>query len=248
MKNILTIENLHASVHDKEIIKGLNLTINSGEVHVIMGPNGAGKSTLSSCILSNKQYVKTAGRITFCGEDITHATTDVIARKGIFLSHQLPEEIEGISVFNFLKTAKSKIDGKNVYSTDFRKELMPIMSSLDMSESVLDRDLNVSFSGGEKKKCEILQLMALRPTLAILDEADSGLDTDAVKAVSKGIEMFRGEGNALLIITHSMKLLQHIPATHVHVFIDGKIVKSGDSSLAEQIDMRGYEGYKGENG
>lgn len=247
MENILNIKNLQVKAGEKEILKGLNLSINSGEVHVIMGPNGSGKSTLASAILSNKEYSKTGGNIVFCEEDITNLPTDQIAKRGIFLSHQTPEEIEGISVFNFIKTAKSKIDTKPMFFADFRKELLSKMSAIDMKEEALDRDLNVGFSGGEKKKCEILQMLMLNPKLVILDEADSGLDIDAIKAVSKGIELFRNDGNALLIITHSMKLLQNIPVSHVHVLLDGKIIKDGDFSLAKDIDKNGYSAYKGES-
>lgn len=245
MENILTINNLFASVADKEILKGVNLTINSGEVHVIMGPNGAGKSTLASCIMSNKNFNKERGNILFLGEDITHCPTDVIARKGIFLSHQSPEEIEGISVFNFIRTAKGKVSDKPILFTDLKQEINANMSKLDMKSEAIDRDLNVGFSGGEKKKCEILQLLELNPKLAILDETDSGLDIDSVKAVSKCIELFRSKDNALLIITHSMKLLENIPVTHVHVLVGGRIIKDGDYSLAVDIDKNGYNEFKG---
>ena len=210
MSNILKVENLYASAQDKGILSGLNLEINSGEVHVIMGPNGAGKSTLVHSILSHPAIKKTSGKIFFMGEDITSLSADEIARRGVFLSHQTPEEIEGISVFNFLKTAKGKITGENVPFGKFREELNSIASSIDMDASALDRDLNVGFSGGEKKKCEMLQMLSLNPKLAILDETDSGLDVDSVGAVSKSINMFRNDDNAILIITHSIKLLQYI--------------------------------------
>lgn len=246
MSSILKIENLVASVQDKEILKGLNLEINAGEVHVIMGPNGAGKSTLAHTILSNPAFNKASGKIYFLGEDITNLSTDKIARLGVFLSHQTPEEIEGISVFNFLKTARSKISSEPIYFTKFKQELMDRASSIDMKNEALDRDLNVGFSGGEKKKCEMLQMLTLNPKLAILDETDSGLDIDSINAVSKSINMFRNEDNALLIITHSMKLLKYIPVTHVHILVDGRIVKSGDYTLAEEIDKRGYKDYRGE--
>lgn len=240
MKSLLEIKNLCVSSQNKTILNGINLTINPGEVHVIMGPNGAGKSTLASSILSYPLYKK-QGTILFDGEDIISKKTDEIARKGIFLSFQTPEEIDGISVFNFIKTIKSKAQGKTVYFDELRDELKKDMKKLKFSENMLDRDLNVGFSGGEKKKNEILQMLSLSPRLAILDETDSGLDVDAIKIVSKGISLFKNENNAVLIITHSTKILQYIDVDFVHILSQGKIVKSGDFELARQVEERGYD-------
>lgn len=240
MDNLIKLQNVYASAGEKEILKGLSLTINSGEVHVIMGPNGAGKSTLANVIFNNPMYTKTSGNIEFLGEDITNLKTDEIARKGIFLSFQTPEEISGISTFNFIKTAKSKSQGKTIFLPDLKKEVEANMSELNMKSELLTRDLNVGYSGGEKKKNEILQMLELNPKLAILDETDSGLDVDAIKTVSKGISMFKNDNNAVLIITHSTKILEEIKVDYVHILIDGKIVYTGDASLSSEIERNGY--------
>lgn len=244
MEELLRIENLQTKVLDKQILKGLDLVINKGEVHVIMGPNGAGKSTLANTILSNPEYTKIAGKITFDGKDITNKKTDEIARMGIFMSFQTPEEIPGISVFNFLKTAKNKVTGKTIYGLDFKKEIEGYAQSLDMNPQLIGRDFNVGFSGGEKKKNEILQMLALSPKFVILDETDSGLDVDAIRVVSKGIDLYKNENNAVLIITHSTKILENLKVDHVHILIDGKIVKTGTMELAKEIEKNGYEAYK----
>ena len=245
MKNLLSVQNLFVSTPDREILKGVNLNVKPGEVHVIMGPNGAGKSTLANAILSNPLYRKTSGKIIFHSQDITNLSTDEIARKGVFMSFQTPEEVEGISVFNFIKTAKSKIDGKNIFFKDLQDEMQKNMKALKIKDSMLERDLNVGFSGGEKKKNEILQMLTLYPELAILDETDSGLDVDAIKLVSKGISLFKNDKNAVIIITHSTKILQYIDVDYVHVLIDGEIVKSGDRELAKEIEEKGYDSFKG---
>lgn len=244
MKNLLKIENLHVKAEEKEILKGLNLNINKGEIHVIMGPNGAGKSTLAKVILNNPEYKKTCGQITFEGEVINDLSTDKIAQKGIFMSFQSPEEIPGITTFNFLKVIKSKKESKPVKVFEFKDNVKKYMNELNMNEKLINRNLNVDFSGGEKKKNEILQMLVLNPKLAILDETDSGLDVDAIKAVSKGIEMFKSEENAILIITHNMKILQNLKVDYVHVLIDGKIVKTGDEKLINEIEKEGFEKYK----
>lgn len=203
-----------------------------------------GKSTTANAILNNPEYTKTEGKIIFDGEDITFLKTDEIARKGIFMSFQLPEEIPGVSVANFLKFAKNKITGKPVKVFEFKKELQKDMEELKINSSYLERNLNVGFSGGEKKKNEILQLLVLNPKLAILDETDSGLDVDAIRTVSKGIELFKNEKNAVLIITHNTKILNSLKPDFVHVLVDGKIVKTGKAELAKEIEENGYAKYK----
>lgn len=244
MDNLLEIKDLYVSAEEKEILKGINLTIKKGEIHVIMGPNGSGKSTTANAILNHPAYQKMAGKIFLEGEDITNCKTDEIARKGVFMSFQAPEEIPGITVTNFLKTAKSKITEKPVKLFAFKEELKKDMEELKMNPEYAERSLNVGFSGGEKKKNEILQLLMLHPKLAILDETDSGLDVDAIKTVSKGIEMFKNSENAVLIITHNTKILHNLKVDFVHVLVDGKIVKTGSAELAKEIENGGYEGYK----
>lgn len=241
---LLEIKNLHVNVEDKEILKGIDLTINKGEIHVIMGPNGSGKTTTANAILNNPLYNKLEGNINFESEDITNLKTDEIARKGVFMSFQLPEEIPGISVTNFLKSAKGKITGKPTKVFEFKDELRKYMEELKMNPEYAGRSLNVGFSGGEKKKNEILQMLVLNPKLAILDETDSGLDVDAIRTVSKGIEMFKNENNAVLIITHNTKILKSLKVDYVHILVDGKIVKTGDQSLAAEIEEEGYSKYK----
>ena len=242
---LLEIKNLHVNVEDKEILKGIDLTINKGEIHVIMGPNGSGKTTTANAILSNPLYNKVEGNINFESEDITNLKTDEIARKGVFMSFQLPEEIPGISVTNFLKSAKGKITGKPTKVFEFKDELRKYMEELKMNPEYAGRSLNVGFSGGEKKKKnEILQMLVLNPKLAILDETDSGLDVDAIRTVSKGIEMFKNENNAVLIITHNTKILKSLKVDYVHILVNGKIVKTGDQSLAAEIEEEGYSKYK----
>lgn len=241
---LLEIKNLHVNVEDKEILKGIDLTINKGEIHVIMGPNGSGKTTTANAILNNPLYNKVEGNINFESEDITNLKTDEIARKGVFMSFQLPEEIPGISVTNFLKSAKGKITGKPIKVFEFKDELRKYMEELKMNPEYAERSLNVGFSGGEKKKNEILQMLVLNPKLAILDETDSGLDVDAIRTVSKGIEMFKNENNAVLIITHNTKILKSLKVDYVHILVNGKIVKTGDQSLAAEIEEEGYSKYK----
>lgn len=241
---LLEIKNLHVNVEDKEILKGIDLTINKGEIHVIMGPNGSGKTTTANAILSNPLYNKVEGNINFESEDITNLKTDEIARKGVFMSFQLPEEIPGISVSNFLKSAKGKITGKPIKVFEFKDELRKYMEELKMNPEYAGRSLNVGFSGGEKKKNEILQMLVLNPKLAILDETDSGLDVDAIRTVSKGIEMFKNENNAVLIITHNTKIIKSLKVDYVHILVNGKIVKTGNQSLAAEIEEEGYSKYK----
>lgn len=239
-KDLLTVENLHASVEDKEILKGINLRVKPGEVHVIMGPNGAGKSTLANVLMGDPRYSVNNGKIYFDNEDITDEKPDARARKGMFLSFQAPEEISGITVENFLRAAKSAYTGKEVQLLSFRKELKSKMQELDMDESYASRYLNVGFSGGEKKKSEILQLSVLNPKLAILDETDSGLDVDAVKTISESLLKYKNESNAVIIITHITRILQSIPVDYVHILAEGTIVRTSDSSLVEEISQKGF--------
>ena len=241
---LLEIKDLYVKAEEKEILKGINLKINKGEIHVIMGPNGSGKTTTANAILNNPMYVKEKGSIIFEEEDITNLKTDEIARKGIFMSFQLPEEIPGISVTNFLKYAKNKVTGKPVKIFEFKDELKKYMENLNMDSKNMERSLNVGFSGGEKKKNEILQMLVLNPKLAILDETDSGLDVDAIKTVSKGIAMFKNNENSILIITHNTKILSSLKVDYVHVLVNGKIVKTGGQELAREIEENGYAQYK----
>ena len=203
-----------------------------------------GKTTTANAILNNPLYTKQNGKIEFEGEDITNKTTDKIARKGIFMSFQLPEEIPGITVTNFLKTAKNKITGEPIKIFKFKEEVKKYMNDLQMKTEYSNRDLNVGFSGGEKKKNEILQMLVLNPKLAILDETDSGLDVDAIKTVSKGIQMYKTEENAVLIITHNAKILKDLKVDYVHVLVDGKIVKIGGEEIIKEIEENGYINYK----
>lgn len=244
MNTLLDIKDLYVNAGEKQILKGLNLQVNKGEIHVIMGPNGAGKSTLANVILNNPEYTKKSGVVEFDGENINELTTDKIAKKGVFMSFQSPEEIPGISNMNFLKYAKGKITEKPVKIFEFKKQVMQYAEELNMNPKLVERNLNVGFSGGEKKKNEILQMLVLEPKLAILDETDSGLDVDAIRTVSKGIEMFKSSENAVVIITHNTRILQYLDVDYVHVLVDGKIVKTGDGSLAKTIEENGYEEYK----
>ena len=243
-ETLIEIKDLCVKAEEKEILKGINLNINKGEIHVIMGPNGSGKTTTANAILNNPAYTKTKGTINFEGTDITNSKTDEIARKGVFMSFQLPEEIPGVSVTNFLKYAKNKVTGEPVKIFKFKQELKGYMEELNMNSNNIERSLNVGFSGGEKKKNEILQMLVLNPKLAILDETDSGLDVDAIKTVSKGIEMFKNDDNAILIITHNTKILHSLKVDYVHVLVNGKIVKTGGQELANEIEANGYEQYK----
>ena len=246
MKKLLDIKNLNTIAeddHDKHILKGLDLEINEGEIHVIMGPNGSGKSTLANTIFNSPRYIVTDGEITFEGENITNLSTDKIAKKGIFMSFQTPEEIPGVSLAQFLKTTKHSITGEKPNLYQFTKDVEKCMNELGMDYSYVNREFNVGFSGGEKKKNEILQLLLLNPKLAILDETDSGLDVDAIKTVSKGIDLYKNDNNAVLIITHSTKILKSLKVDKVHILVDGKIVKTGNSSLAKEIEDNGYKDY-----
>ncbi len=240
---LLEVKNLQASVDDKPILKGLNIEINKGEVHVVMGPNGAGKSTLAYTLMGHPKYQVDGGEAYIEGEDIFDMKVDERSKNGLFLSFQYPEVIPGVTVENFLRTAKTSITGEKQSVIAFRKDLMSKMQSLHMDEAYALRYLNDGFSGGEKKKNEILQMLVLNPKLAILDETDSGLDVDAIKIVAEGVNTFTSEENGVLIITHYNKLLSYIEPDYVHIMVDGKIVASGDRSLADKIDAEGFESF-----
>ena len=244
MKTLLQIKDLYVNAEEKEILKGLNLTINKGEIHVIMGPNGAGKSTLANVILNNPEYTKIKGTVELEGENINSLSTDQIAKKGVFMSFQSPEEIPGISTMNFLQVAKNKMDGKPIKIFELKNMVSNYIEELNMNAKLIDRNLNVGFSGGEKKKNEILQMLVLNPKLAILDETDSGLDIDSIRTVSKGINMYKSNENAVLIITHNMKILSELKVDFVHVLINGKIVKTGTAELVKEIERDGFAKYK----
>lgn len=245
-ENLLSIENLSASVYGKPILSGVDLTIGRGETHVLMGPNGAGKSTLGNVLMGNPVYTLESGTVTFDSEDITGESPDKRARRGMFLSFQNPLEVPGLSLEEFIRNALRQKTGKPVKIFAFRRQLAAAMELLDMDPAYAERDLNVGFSGGEKKKAEILQLLMLEPRFAILDETDSGLDVDAVRTVSNGIREYqKREDGALLIITHSTKILESLHVDYTHILVRGKIVKTGDGSLVDEINREGFEKYIG---
>ena len=221
-----------------------HITVNPGETHVLMGHNGAGKSTLMSALMGDPRYNVTRGQIIFRGQDITHETADVRARAGMFLSFQTPEEIPGITLESFLRTAQAAVTGKPVKVMKFRHELAAQMEALNMDPAYADRYLNVGFSGGEKKKAEILQLLMLKPSLALLDETDSGLDVDAVKTVANGIKAYHNDTNALIIITHNAKILEGLQVDYVHVLDDARIVRTGNGELVSEIIEEGFAALK----
>lgn len=239
-KNLLSVRNLCASAGGRRILNGVDLEIYAGEVHVLMGPNGAGKSTLANVVMGDPRYHVDEGRVYFEGEDITGEKPDVRARRGMFLSFQAPEEIPGITVENFLRAAKAAYTGEDVKLLSFRRELKSRMKELEMDPSYASRYLNVGFSGGEKKKNEILQMSVLNPKLAILDETDSGLDVDAVKTISESIHRHKSDKNAILVITHITRILEKLPVDYVHVMSEGRIVKTSDASIIERITRDGY--------
>ncbi|MBR1770784.1 MAG: Fe-S cluster assembly ATPase SufC [Lachnospiraceae bacterium] len=243
---LLEISNLHVAVEEKTILQGVDLQVQKGETHVLMGPNGAGKSTLGNAIMGNPLYQVSEGQILFAGEDIVGKPVYERAKRGIFLSFQNPVEISGISLSDFLRSAVAARTGEHVKLFAFKKQLAEQMEQLSMDPSYAGRDLNVGFSGGEKKKAEILQLMMLKPEFAILDEPDSGLDVDAVHTVSKGIRLYQQQhaDGAILIITHSTKILESLRVDKVHVLVDGRIAESGDASLIDEINRNGYERFQ----
>ena len=246
----LDIRNLHVSIEDKQILKGVNLVIKTGEIHAIMGPNGTGKSTLSQAIMGHPAYKVTEGEILLDGENVLEMAVDERARAGLFLAMQYPSEITGVTNAEFMRAAiNARRPKDNKMSVmDFIKKLDKNMDILDMPEEMAERYLNEGFSGGEKKRNEILQLLMIEPTFALLDEIDSGLDIDALKVVSKGINTMFNNEFGVLIITHYQRLLNYITPTFVHVMMDGRIVKSGDASLAKRLEAEGYRGIRDELG
>jgi Fe-S cluster assembly ATP-binding protein len=246
-QELLKITDLSASADEKEILNHLSLSIGRGETHVIMGPNGAGKSTLASVLMGDESYEVTGGTVEFDGEDIGELAPHERAKKGIFMSFQNPIEVPGISLENFIKTALELRSGQKIKAWDFRKEVKRVLDALAMDPSYAERDLNVGFSGGEKKKAEILQMLLLKPRLAILDETDSGLDVDAVRTVSKGIEEYqKDEAASLLIITHNAAILSALSVDAVHILVNGKIVKTGGKELIDLVAQNGFSSFEEE--
>ncbi|RSK24634.1 Fe-S cluster assembly ATPase SufC [Bhargavaea beijingensis] len=246
----LEIKGLHVEIEGKEILKGVDLTINTNEIHAVMGPNGTGKSTLASAIMGHPKYVVTAGTVTLDGEDVLEMEVDERAKAGLFLAMQYPSEISGVTNADFLRSAinSQREEGEEISLMKFIRELDSKMETLEMDQEMAQRYLNEGFSGGEKKRNEILQLMMLKPKFAILDEIDSGLDIDALKVVSKGVNEMRGENFGCLIITHYQRLLNYITPDHVHVMMQGRVVKSGGPELAQKLEAQGYDWIKEELG
>ncbi|KIO51044.1 Fe-S cluster assembly ATPase SufC [Flavobacterium hibernum] len=248
---MLSIKNLHASIGDKEILKGINIEVKAGEVHAIMGPNGSGKSTLSAVIAGNENYEVTEGEVFLDGEDLADLAPEERAHKGVFLSFQYPVEIPGVSVTNFMKTAINETRKANGQEEMPANEMLKVIREkselLEIDRKFLSRSLNEGFSGGEKKRNEIFQMAMLEPKLAILDETDSGLDIDALRIVANGVNKLKSEKNAIIVITHYQRLLDYIVPDFVHVLYNGKIVKSGGKELAYELEEKGYDWIKAEN-
>ncbi len=244
----LVIQDLHVAIGEKAIVKGLSLTINSGEVHAIMGPNGTGKSTLSKAIAGHPDYTITSGDVLLDGVSILDKEADERARAGIFLAFQYPSEIPGVSIANFLRAAVQArmAEGEELDATAYYKRLYAKMDMLKIDRKFTSRSVNEGFSGGEKKRCEILQMAMLEPKFSVMDETDSGLDIDALRIVSEGVNTLRGPGLGILLITHYQRLLNYIVPDYVHVMYDGRIVKSGDKSLALELEAKGYDWVKQE--
>jgi Fe-S cluster assembly ATP-binding protein len=247
--SVLEIRDLHVTVGSggdtTEILKGVDLTVRSGETHAIMGPNGSGKSTLAYSIAGHPKYTVTGGSVLLDGEDVLAMTVDQRARAGLFLAMQYPVEVPGVSVSNFLRTAATAVRGEAPKLRTWVKEVNGAMTNLDIDKAFAERSVNEGFSGGEKKRHEILQLELLKPKIAILDETDSGLDVDALRVVSEGVNRVRGTGIGTLLITHYTRILRYIPADRVHVFFDGRIVESGGPELADQLEAEGYARFTG---
>ena len=242
---MLTIENLHVSVEEREILKGLDLSVNAGEVHAIMGPNGSGKSTLAQVLAGKDNYSVSEGRVLYRGEDLLDMEPEERARRGVFLAFQYPTEIPGVNNAYLLKAAlnaRREADGEpQVDAFEFMRLIRSRMELMNISKEFLNRSVNEGFSGGEKKRNEILQMLVLEPSLAILDETDSGLDVDALKVVAAGVNSLRSADRAMVLVTHYERLLELIVPDHVHVLSDGRIVRSGDRELARELDARGYD-------
>ena len=238
---LLSIENLHVEVEEKEILKGVNLVINAGEIHALMGRNGSGKSTLSYTLMGHPKYKVTGGCMKYKGQDITEMPTDERARLGLTLAFQYPVAIPGVSVSNFLRASVKAVRGQDIPVKEFRKELKEVMDRLGVPKQFLSRYVNDGFSGGEKKRLEIMQLALLKPQMAILDETDSGLDIDALKTVSEGVNSLVSKDSAILLITHYQRILNYVKPDHVHVFHEGKIVLSGGPELSTKLEEHGYD-------
>ena len=244
----LEVRGLRASVEGKEILKGIDLVVSQGETHALMGPNGSGKSTLASVIMGRPGYEVTGGQVLFRGEDITGLTPDERARRGLFLAMQYPVEVPGVSVVNFLRTAYTSVKGEEVSALAFRKHMKEKMALLGVEDAMVNRYVNQGFSGGEKKRNEILQLAVLDPEIAILDETDSGLDIDSLKQVATGIAQLVGPNLGVLLVTHYQRILNYITPDHVHVMMQGRIVRSGGEELAHELEQKGYEEIRRELG
>ena len=238
---ILEIKDLHVEVEGKEILKGVNLVVNAGEVHALMGRNGSGKSTLSYTLMGHPRYVVTKGSVKYRGEDLLALSTDERARKGMYLAFQYPVAIPGVSVSNFLRSTVKARRAVDIPVKEFRKELKEAMAKLGVKDEFLSRYVNDGFSGGEKKRLEILQMALLKPEMALLDETDSGLDIDALRTVAEGINALANKDNALLLITHYQRMLDYVSPGFVHVMQAGQIVKSGGSELAKELEAQGYD-------
>ena len=245
---MLKIENLHAEIDGQEILRGLDLEINQGEIHAIMGPNGSGKSTLSNVLMGHPRYEVTDGNVTFFGQDIFELEADERAKLGMFLAFQYPSEVPGVSVANFLRTAVNSVREKELSPMEMYKLIQEKMRFLQMDPKFAERYLNEGFSGGEKKRNEILQMLMLNPKLSIMDETDSGLDIDALQVVSKGVNALKGPEFSALIITHYNRILRYIEPDQVHVMLDGRIVTSGDKDLALKLEEKGYDWVRQEFG
>lgn len=244
----LEIRGLRVSVEGKEILKGIDLVVRQGETHALMGPNGSGKSTLANVLMGRPGYEVTAGQVLFEGEDITALTPDKRAERGLFLAMQYPVEIPGVSVVNFLRTAYKNVKGEEISALAFRKHMKEKMDLLGVDDAMVQRYVNQGFSGGEKKKNEVLQLAVLEPQIAVLDETDSGLDIDSLRAVANGVAQLIGPNLGVLLITHYQRILDYITPDFVHVMLDGRIVKSGGKELAHLLEAKGYEGLRSELG
>src|SRR3990167_249918 len=242
--SLLIVRDLHVSVEGKAILKGVNLTVNAGEVHALMGPNGSGKSTLSFCLMGHPKYHVTSGQILYLGQDMAALPPNERAAAGIFLAFQYPTAIPGVTIANFLRAALRGVRGQDVPGKEFRQIVKANLNALGIAESFMSRYVNDGFSGGEKKRLEILQMAVLSPTLAVLDETDSGLDIDALKTVAAGINALRAPERGVLLITHYQRILNYIAPDYVHVLVNGRVVRSGGPDLAHELEAKGYEGFR----